>query len=273
MPDMQNGKKSRQFKKGAKASGDAANTFVRVILSYAGSRLGGITECEWERTLGIFKHRCAYTGEKDNLVVDHAIPINRAHCGLHLYGNVVPATSEANKRKGRLHYAEFLDDGECKQRIDQFLCESRYMEKVARFRDLRKYCESQYDAIRSLSGVSKRYLDSLLASPENEDPDKPENGNASTNRNYPNGNTLPITLDPQSADEFKDALLKNRNAYITVHYMDGRQETSRWRATRILPSSNIIGNLRSRPQFRRKEWQKRGIAKVAVSIQKPQDAD
>ena len=102
---------------------------------------------------------------------------------------------------------------------------------------------------------------------------KPENGGAPTNRNPPNGNTLPITLDPQSADEFKDALLKNRNAYITVHYMDGRQETSRWRATRILPSSNIIGNLRSRPQFRRKEWQKRGIAKVAVSIQKPQDAD
>ena len=187
MPDMENGKKSRQFKKGAKASGDAANTFVRVILSYAGTLLGGITECERERTLDIFKHRCAYTGEKGNLVVDHAIPMNRYHCGLHLYGNLVPATNDANQQKKHKHYADFLGDSDLqkrkrKKRLDQFLCESGYLEKVAVFGDLRKYCESQYDTIRSLSDDSKRYLESLLPSPENEDPDKPENGGGQTTK-------------------------------------------------------------------------------------------
>ena len=35
---------------------------------------------------------------------DHAIPMNRKHCGLHLYDNVLPATKEANQRKAGQHY-------------------------------------------------------------------------------------------------------------------------------------------------------------------------
>ena len=34
--------------------GDAANTFVRVILSDAGARRGGLTETEWDETLKWF---------------------------------------------------------------------------------------------------------------------------------------------------------------------------------------------------------------------------
>ena len=269
-----------QFKNGRTEPADAANAFVRVILTIAGDLLseeGHFTKAEWEKTRKFFNDRCAYTGDDGKLEVDHAIPMNRDYCGLHLYGNLVPAMRGANSGKRGKTYAEYLGDDtpenrNRKERIDQFMHESGYAEKAAKLGDLRKYCESQYDAIRSLSGVSKRYLESLLPSPENENPSDSKNSNGK-NVTYSNGDTLQITLDPESPKEFKDAFLKNRNAYITVHYMDGRQETSRWQATRILPSSNIIGNLRSRPQFRQKEWQKRRIAKVAVSIQKPQDAD
>ena len=44
--------------------GDAANVFVRVILSDAGTMLGGLTESEWRKTLEWFDGRCAYTGEE-----------------------------------------------------------------------------------------------------------------------------------------------------------------------------------------------------------------
>ena len=84
--------------------GDAANAFVRVILSDAGAMLGGLTEYEWRRTLEWFDRRCAYTGQtlgEGEMERDHAIPMNRAQCGLHLYGKVVPATKEANRPQSR----------------------------------------------------------------------------------------------------------------------------------------------------------------------------
>ena len=44
--------------------GDVANVFVRVILSDAGTMLGGLTESEWRKTLEWFDGRRAYTGEE-----------------------------------------------------------------------------------------------------------------------------------------------------------------------------------------------------------------
>ena len=82
--------------------GDASNVFVRVILSDAGALLGGLSDEEWDKTLGWFHGRCAYTGEElaqGQMDQDHAVPMNRAHCGLHLYGNVVPATRDANRER------------------------------------------------------------------------------------------------------------------------------------------------------------------------------
>ena len=73
--------------------------------------LGGLREDEWQETLEWFDGRCAYTGERladGETERDHAIPMNRTHCGLHLYGNLVPATREADRRKAGTHYREFI---------------------------------------------------------------------------------------------------------------------------------------------------------------------
>ena len=82
--------------------GDAANAFVRVILSDAGTMLGGMSDDEWQRILNWFDGRCAYPGEElveGETGRDHAIPMSRAHCGLHLYGNVLFAIAENDDKK------------------------------------------------------------------------------------------------------------------------------------------------------------------------------
>ena len=81
--------------------------------------------------------------------------------------------------------------------------------------------------------------------------------------------TLPITLAPPNSADFRDALLRTKEAWIEVWYQDGGRDVRHWDATWMKPTSNIIGNLRSRPEFRNGAWQEHGIASVRVSIQHP----
>ena len=80
---------------------------------------------------------------------------------------------------------------------------------------------------------------------------------------------LPITLDPQNPADFLTALLRVKEAWLEVSYNDGRKEVRRWDASRMRPSSNVINNLRSRPEFRAGSWQNRGIASLRVSVERP----
>jgi len=78
---------------------------------------------------------------------------------------------------------------------------------------------------------------------------------------------LPIVLNPNDEATFKRKLLLVRRAFITTIYADGREEKKPWNAMHFRETSGVIGNLRSRPEFRNGEWQKRGIIKVFVSIE------
>lgn len=80
------------------------------------------------------------------------------------------------------------------------------------------------------------------------------------------GDFLPITLDPPSPEVFKTQLLSSRKAKLEVTYRDGTTEVRPWSAARFSETSNVFGNLRSRPEFRQGEWQKRGIVKVHVRV-------
>jgi hypothetical protein len=81
-----------------------------------------------------------------------------------------------------------------------------------------------------------------------------------------NGSLLPITLEPGDPLVFKSALLLYRRAIITTHFNDGREERRVWNASRFSQSSDILNNLRSRPEFRQGTWQGNNIARVHVSI-------
>ena len=85
--------------------------------------------------------------------------------------------------------------------------------------------------------------------------------------------TLPITLEPADSGDFRDALLSTKEAWIEESYTDGRKEVRRWYAPRMGPSSNVIGNLRSRLEYRQGTWQKKGIASLRVTIERPGNAD
>ena len=81
--------------------------------------------------------------------------------------------------------------------------------------------------------------------------------------------TLPITLDPPSPDAFRDALLRERRAWIVEIHRDGRKVGRLWDARNMSLSSNVIGNLRSRPRYRRNAWKRLGIQSLVVSIERP----
>ncbi len=84
---------------------------------------------------------------------------------------------------------------------------------------------------------------------------------------YSNG-ILPIELNPSTESEFKKRLLLTKTAYITTFYKNGTSKQKVWNANRFRETSGVLGNLRSRPEFRNGEWQKLGIEKVLVSIDK-----
>ena len=81
--------------------------------------------------------------------------------------------------------------------------------------------------------------------------------------------TLPITLEPPNSEDFLSDLLRTKKAWIQVSYQDGRKEVRLWNATQMKPTSNVLGNLRSKPEFRNNTWQQKGIASLRVSIEHP----
>lgn len=77
---------------------------------------------------------------------------------------------------------------------------------------------------------------------------------------------LPIELIPSNSEEFLQILLKTKSATITTFYKNGTNESKVWNASKMDRKSNVIHNLRSRPEFRNPNWQKANIIKVVVEV-------
>ena len=80
---------------------------------------------------------------------------------------------------------------------------------------------------------------------------------------------LPIRLIPSPAESFREALLREKRAWIVETHRDGRQVVRRWEAGNMSAASNVIGNLRTRPRYRKGAWKQLGIESLTVSIQRP----
>jgi hypothetical protein len=255
--------------------GDVANLFVRCLLADASELLGGFTEYEWQGTLEYFGFRCAYTDEPIDSITtvrDHAIPINQESCGLHLFGNVLPCTKKANQDKSFAPYQSFVTDPVRLARIETFIAGTGYRQRVEKLGDLRNYCATQYEVIKGLCRCNRTYLARSLGIDLTAGRRVPVDAGAMVGGAGPLGSgrdVLPIDLDPASPAEFRRAILESRCAWLTIHYRDGRWEVKPWSAGKIRPTSNIIGNLRSRPEFRFGEWQRRGISRILASIVRP----
>src|SRR5438552_18024986 len=95
-----------------------------------------------------------YTGEsvtRATAVMDHAIPINKKDCGLHLFGNLVPCTRDANDRKHYRHYREFLmNSPERLERIEEWLRRTAYLKRAEAMKELVSLCSEKYAMIAGL---------------------------------------------------------------------------------------------------------------------------
>jgi len=97
------------------AIGNAQNLMIRNILSNLGSE--SFTDQDWLATKEYFAHQCAYCGSSDELLIEHAVPINRRSLGEHRLGNLVPSCKKCNQSKASRDYREFL--GNDTLRIDK----------------------------------------------------------------------------------------------------------------------------------------------------------
>ncbi|WOV90735.1 MAG: HNH endonuclease signature motif containing protein [Candidatus Zeuxoniibacter abyssi] len=91
--------------------GNASNALVRNILSNLGNER--FNSADWTETKKYFKNCCAYCGKEQNpkdLVMEHAIPINKEVLGEHRLGNIVPSCKQCNSEKHKKSFEEFLGD-------------------------------------------------------------------------------------------------------------------------------------------------------------------
>jgi hypothetical protein len=163
------------------APGDVANIFIRFILSKAGAKARGLTKTDWGKTLDAFDNCCAYTGQPlgNSYDKDHAVPINRTHGGLHVYGNVVPASKLANSQKKGLRYDTFLrsrgkgfsslekltdaDREAAIARIEAFMQAVCPDSLMAARPELLSFYQAQYEAAKILCTQAVEQLEALLS--------------------------------------------------------------------------------------------------------------
>src|SRR3954453_16564462 len=102
---------------------DVQNSLVRFMLWKIGNepipdyRL----QAAMRAAIVYFNEKCAYCWEEQELIFDHAVPINRTDLGQHCIGNLIPSCHECNgsSRKGRYDFRVYLrgePDGEKKKR-------------------------------------------------------------------------------------------------------------------------------------------------------------
>ena len=112
--------------------GDAQNIAVRCFLNQFSKQFKYFDNFYRQKTLEYFDNRCPYTGIKltyNNSERDHIIPFNKDFCGLHVYGNILIVSKEANSQKGSKTIEEYLQNDPIKlQKIKKFIEETGYNE-------------------------------------------------------------------------------------------------------------------------------------------------
>ena len=127
---------------------DISNAALRVFLEQIGAEYdkergyqpykGGIKGADFQQVSEFFGHACCYCGTKFSGTTkpcqDHLVPINKSECGLHAWGNIVPACRECNAEKHGRDWKEFIlaraakdiDHQTQAKRIKQYVSKYKY---------------------------------------------------------------------------------------------------------------------------------------------------
>ena len=141
------------------AIGNAQNLFIRNLLSNLGNE--SFSRSDWQETLQYFEHKCAYCGESTDLIMEHAIPINRSALGEHRLGNLVPSCKDCNSTKHHASYEDFLqNDPEKLQKIKEFM-EFKNYKPIKNHVNFEAIKEIMDFAHREVGALADRYIMTL----------------------------------------------------------------------------------------------------------------
>lgn len=189
---------------------------------------------------------------------------------------------EKNNKKGETFVELFNKENHNVESLKNFTIEAlKKINQKQDFKELTKkiisesYSEKLIELIKQdfISEYDGELIDSVLKDLKFEITEKSSNIIESETKifakprefNY-SSTILPIELNPQGESEFKRKLLITKQAFITTYYANGTSERKKWKANSFQETSGVLGNLRSRPEFRNGKWQELGIIKVFVSI-------
>lgn len=243
-------------------AGTVANMAVRCFLMDVSELVSrSFTDEDYEAAKKFFNGCCAYSGqplEKGRAAKDHAIPINKSSCGLHLPGNVVPSLKSENAAKGDRDFRDYLEDDGKIQKIEEWLAKNEYFKHIelleAKLGPLQLHCERIHSLAGDLSIRNRAYLASALGV------------------DLDDRTALPITYyTDRECDEntFKKAFLEAGSAWVVVLYGDGSTHWREWRADKLSKDSVISVNLRNWTDFKTANWRNLGIEQVRLVLREP----
>ena len=248
--------------------GDVSNTALRCILTGISRKIYGKFHLQdLVDAFEFFDGKCPYTGKdlrsavergKGGFATDHIIPQNREHLGLNVRGNLVLADADANAQKGNMTAEEFLRSnkpilaGTSKKEREERIKKINEFQKINGYdpdlvkQKLSAYLTKLYDDIR---GEEEARIDEAVKLiglpvlvPEVRTPTQ-----KGSNKGYKD---VPVHLTPSDPEDFKKELLKKKLANITLNYADGSHRESIWKANNFDSTSNVMGNIKSRPFWR-----------------------
>lgn len=209
---------------------------------YIGPRMRNIVQTSIGKKFKLKIGKCEECGSLENLELAHIKGKDR-------------------KTLIQLAYKEFVNDNKINNlNLNNFETNFRdlHFPLNETFKILCKTHHNEYDNVKSLIEIPEEFVDHKIESSNVLE----QNESNSMNNN----GILPIYFYPEDTIEFKELLLSNRSAYITIYFNDGNTDKKEWTANRFNENSDLIRNLRSRPEFRQGNWQDANIQKIEVEI-------
>lgn len=273
------------------AYGDVSNASIRNILTEISKRISGrLTEQEMYDTLEFFDWRCPYTGKDlkplienglGGYAADHVYPQNRIWCGLNVKGNLIIVDKIANQQKRDFDVETFLlEDTSVITDIDEIgRTRQVRLEKIKEFQSLCGYdpdkirleisalLSKRYDALReeqekcideSLASLSKIGVATITKKIA-------RTVSVSVTKSSTKGKTsTELVFFPADESEFRRQLLIRKKAKFVLTYDSGAVKETTWDAKDFEETSNLRGNIQSRPFWRNKKSE--GLLRVEVLI-------
>jgi len=136
------------------AIGNASNLLIRNILSNIGNE--SFNEDDWKETKEYFENKCAYCNSTDQLLMEHAIPINKEKLGEHRLGNIILSCKKCNEEKANKDYKEFLGKNDITiKKIENYMLSKNYF-PIGNNENIKKILNMAYDEV---SYIADKYIE------------------------------------------------------------------------------------------------------------------